>query len=687
MAFENMRPFIVQVVINKVWADGTKIKLPVYQMSHSVINQGVIAKILRQTPDRAEAAERIRALYQAFEVAVNDEPYLPYRDAFEYTFTERGAYLLKFRGPLGSLQMRDSIDGRGSEYVSCELDEYDERADYWFSDVLQWGDVGWVHTSSMFQGCRKLNISAQDVPDLSGVDDVSHMFSEAFSMNAPIGHWDMTHVVNMWGIFDNARSFNQPLESWNTQNVTNMSSLFHGAESFNQPLEKWNTGKVTNMTGMFYKAKAFNQPLEKWDVSHVESMSDMFNGAEAFDQPLEAWNVGNVTDMSFMFEDAKKFNQPLAKWNTSRVTRTNLMFNGAERFDQPLENWDVSHVEDFFGMFEEAVSFNQPLEKWDVGNGKEFRNMFRGAKRFNQPLNAWNMSRAERVGGMFADTDQFDQPRDKWDMSHVDSMNDMFHGAKKFNQPLEAWDTHNVECMSYMFADTECFNQPLEAWDIRHVTSMDGMFSGAKAFKQSLAKWRIDRVIEIDHIFDGAENFNISLNHWKPAGIFVLMANLIFDGVRFPEQVIAFWKEIRPVFYVLSLTGYVCATTFAMNGKRYHTFASMNLIPDEICRLILETAGNDWYRLSDYFTFLNRPLGSPEFGKPIYAIGAWEHNSNFNDTLRDFSWRSNDAVFIWEGIIQDDNITFIEAAPEEISEERTDGVKREQDTDDDGFWM
>ena len=55
--------------------------------------------------------------------------------------------------------------------------------------------------------------------------------------------------------------------NWNVSNVEDMCSMFTEARSFNQPLNNWNVSKVTNMEAMFWGATSFNQPLNNWNVS------------------------------------------------------------------------------------------------------------------------------------------------------------------------------------------------------------------------------------------------------------------------------------------------------------------------------------------------------------------------------------------------------------------------------------
>ena len=53
-----------------------------------------------------------------------------------------------------------------------------------------------------------------------------------------LNEWNVSNVEWMFNMFTNATSFNQPLNSWDVSNanVEEMGYMFDGATSFNQPL-------------------------------------------------------------------------------------------------------------------------------------------------------------------------------------------------------------------------------------------------------------------------------------------------------------------------------------------------------------------------------------------------------------------------------------------------------------------
>lgn len=289
-------------------------------------------------------------------------------------------------------------------------------------EISQWGNIQWTSMFNAFSHCQSLQLTATDSPNLSNVENASHLFFNAssFTGNSSMVNWNTSHVkdfsfmfahTNMYQLPD---TFNLPIGNWNTSTATNFKSLFENRKAFNQNLNSWNTSSVTNMSGMFSGCNAFNQPLNNWSTSNVTDMSHMFHSAFNFNQSLNSWNTANVTNMSAMFEASTVFNQPVNNWNTSNVTNMSSMFAVCVAFNQPLNNWNTSNVTDMSAMFHLIPNFNQPLNSWNTSNVTNISHMFHNCTAFNQPL-------------------------DNWDTSKVTEMNIFLQGASAFNQTLASW--------------------------------------------------------------------------------------------------------------------------------------------------------------------------------------------------------------------------------------------------------
>jgi surface protein len=196
-------------------------------------------------------------------------------------------------------------------------------------DVGQWGDIAWADMTRAFAGCANLNVSATDLPNLSGVRSMSGMFTECTKLDGPIniGSWNTASVTDISAMFRLATNFNQPIGNWNTANVTTMIAMFSITAAFNQPIGNWNTSNVIYMDGMFGAAVAFNQPIGNWNTANVASMDEMFNGASSFNQSLGGWSLNQYVWLSDMLNnsglDCSNYSATLIGWNANPSTPNN----------------------------------------------------------------------------------------------------------------------------------------------------------------------------------------------------------------------------------------------------------------------------------------------------------------------------------------------------------------------------
>lgn len=349
------------------------------------------------------------------------------------------------------------------------------------TNIIQWGAVPWSSMDKAFFGCENLQITASDVPNLSGVGTMSAMFRNCSTLNGPanINSWNTASVTNMSRTFQGASAFNQDISSWNTASVFNMSSLFEQASAFNQNIGNWNTTSVTNMSSMFKFATSFNEDISNWNLSNVITLSGMFWGASVFNNDIGGWDVSSVTNMSEMFFGASAFGQNIENWNVSNVLNMSGMFSIATSFNQFIGNWNVSNVTNMSFMFFGNSIYNQNLGSWDVSSVTTMEAMFNNDLNFNQDISSWNVSNVTNMRTMFRNAIRFNQDIGSWNVSNVNNMGEMFSGARDFNQNIENWDVSNVSALNNMFLNAEDFNQNLGLWTLRSNVSLFNMLNGS----------------------------------------------------------------------------------------------------------------------------------------------------------------------------------------------------------------
>ena len=396
-------------------------------------------------------------------------------------------------------------------------------------EVKQWGILELGDTPGHFYGCNNLVLTGvTDFIDLSTTSTLENTFRDCTSLttinnveywdtsnitsfvntfdgtvfNQDITSWEVSGVTDMSDMFTNNTSFNQDIGLWNVSNVNTMFSMFNGATSFNQDIGSWDVSNVTNMGGMFAGATSFNQDIGSWDVSSVTNMQFMFSNATSFNQDIGLWDVSNVTNMFGVFNSATSFNQPLSGWNVSNVTSMQFMFRFASAFNQDIGLWDVSNVTNMDSIFFNAGSFNQDIGSWNVVNVTNMNIMFFNAIAFDQDIGLWDVSNVTSMISLFAYASSFNQDIGSWDVSNVTNMNDMFFNATSFNQDIGLWNVSNVTNMNATFSNATSFNQPLSGWNVSNVTNMGGMFFNATAFNQDIGLWDVSNVTSMNGMLD-----------------------------------------------------------------------------------------------------------------------------------------------------------------------------------------
>lgn len=209
------------------------------------------------------------------------------------TFPQAGTYKL-------SIQSTGSTPFHKIEFYQVSADDKLK-----ILAINNWGTIPW--SGFQFNGSSNLKITATDIPDLSGVTDLSFAFS----------HSGIESIPN--------------INDWEVGNVTDLGNFFEEVAGFNQSLSNWDVSKVTDMSFMFDGATSFNQPLDSWDVSSLEQFDYMFRNASSFNQSLGAWNLASLVGGVGVFFNSglscENYSYTLYGWATNPNTKEGVLFN------------------------------------------------------------------------------------------------------------------------------------------------------------------------------------------------------------------------------------------------------------------------------------------------------------------------------------------------------------------------
>ena len=426
--------------------------------------------------------------------------------------------------------------------------------------ISQWGSIAWTSMENAFRGCSNLNITATDVPNLSGVTNMANMFGGCSTLTGPanIGTWNTAAVTDMNNMFGGAFAFNQPIGTWNTAAVTDMSFMFFAAFAFNQPISTWNTAKVTNMNQMFAQATAFNQPIGNWNTTAVTNMLGMFRLTNVFNQPISTWNTAAVTDMSSMFDQASAFNRPIGTWTLNAAVNLANMLNNCgmdcDKYAATLIGWNdnpatpnarsLGAVNRQFNATAIAARTNLTTVKgWTITGDTE------GGCIWDPSITTWKTDNPgtsnstsitiPTMGSGYKYTVDwnndgiFDQTGITGSVTHDfgapgiytigirgDFPRIFFNNGGDRLKLLEIshWGDNFWQSMENAFSG--CSNLNITATDapnLSEVTSLANMFNGCSALTgpANIGTWNTSAIKDMSGMFSGATAFNRSLGTWK----------------------------------------------------------------------------------------------------------------------------------------------------------------------------
>ena len=514
-------------------------------------------------------------------------------------------------------------------------------------EVEQWGDIEWSSMLWAFRNASNLDVSADDTPDLTGVDDLSSMFSENESLKGEDANWewDTDNVTDMSTMFMGAESFNQDISSWNTESVTNMSAMFARAKSFNQDISEWDIGNVTDLSSMFQLAEDFNQDIGDWDTGEAVQMDGMFHSAVSFDQDIGGWDTGNVLEMGSMLREAESFDQDISGWDVTQVNSMFMMlsFSGISttNYDRALMSWAGQDVNSDVPFDALGISYCNAGEarqhlidehNWDINDEGQsvgcpeepFATVWQTN---NEGVSSDNQITIPGEGEMYQiKWEEVKKEDDKWEKvdgghsgseigrdEHTVTFEDVgvyrvevrgdfhrFHLGKYSDEEdsdnlklleVEQWGDIAWSSMKEAFGQNSygAENLNISAEDepnLNDVESMQEMFAHASSLDADISAWNTGSVTNMRGMFKNAESFDQDLSDWNVTGVF------LDDAVSYEntmESMLA-GTDLSPYNYDVTLIGWSEQdlqpnVTLGAEGIRY-------------CN-----AGNEWQYLVDEFNW------------------------------------------------------------------------------------
>jgi surface protein len=225
------------------------------------------------------------------------------------------------------------------------------------TEISNWGLFDFTETRT-FQGCTNMDITATDVPNISGTDFTSNFYNaDGITTVQDWSGWNMSGVTNYTNCFAENGSFNGNLDNWVHSSVTSVSKMFLNATSFNSDLDTWDVSGVTTWTEFARGATSFNGDVSNWTPSGA--MTSAFLSCSAFTGiGCSTWDTSGVTSMYALFSQCVLFNADISSWDTSAVTDMTSMLRNCDTFDRNIGSWDIDQVTVFTNFMTDATGLS-----------------------------------------------------------------------------------------------------------------------------------------------------------------------------------------------------------------------------------------------------------------------------------------------------------------------------------------
>ncbi|MCB9168868.1 MAG: BspA family leucine-rich repeat surface protein [Flavobacteriales bacterium] len=447
--------------------------------------------------------------------------------------------------------------------------------------VEQWGARAWDSFSSAFRGCANLDVTATDVPDLSGVQNMSSMFNGCLALGQAPGanwNWDVSGATNMNAMFYNDIHFNADISGWDVGNVTDFGAMFRNANTFDQNIGVWDVSSATVMDGMFRDADAFDRNLGHWDISNVTGMVNMLNAAGlsnlSYDSTLIGWatlSAGETQIPSGLTLDANGLIYCLATDARAELISTNgWTINGDAR--DPfcvapalafITTWETTTPNETITIptTSAATAYDYVVD-WGDGvfsahqtgdattnathtyatpgihtvkiDGAFPRIYMNGAPDTLKLLTveqwghiAWTSFAGAFRGCANLDVVATDAPH----LSAVTNLSTMFYGCSSLGQDPGTnwnWDVSSVNNMNSTYYGCSLFNADITGWNVGNVTNFGALFRNAPVFDQDIGDWDMGSATVLNGMFRNAVAFDQDLGGWNVSNVGSM--DLMFDG-------------------------------------------------------------------------------------------------------------------------------------------------------------
>ncbi|MCR4633690.1 MAG: DUF285 domain-containing protein [Erysipelotrichaceae bacterium] len=202
-------------------------------------------------------------------------------------------------------------------------------------DLSTWNTSKITDLSELFSGCSALSsVGTISSWDVHNVVSFSSCFANAKDLSdiGDLYHWQVSSSCkNLSYLFAGTKALlaqDQDLSSWDVSGCEDMSHMFENCTLSSLNIRGWDTSCLKDASYMFAYSETLSPSqltavcgIEDLDVSSLVTISNMFYGDQYFNADLSVWDTSSLQDLSYAFYGAYRFETgKLKHWNVSSVS-------------------------------------------------------------------------------------------------------------------------------------------------------------------------------------------------------------------------------------------------------------------------------------------------------------------------------------------------------------------------------
>ena len=334
-------------------------------------------------------------------------------------------------------------------------------------EVVDLGDVGWVHLYRAFRDCSNLTTFNLGTGNISNVADISQWFERCVSLTTlDLSSLDTSSVTNTNYMFQHCTGLTAiDLSNFDTSSVTSMASMFGNCTSLTSlDVSNFDTSNVTTMQEMFRDCTSLTSlDLSNFNTSNVTTVYGMFRFCKSLTTlDISSFDTSNVINMSLLFFNCRALTSiDVSNFNTAKVYNMSIMFRDCLSLTTlDVTNFDTSNVEDFTAMFYYCNSLTTlDLTNFNTSSAIKLTSMLQYCSGLTTiDVNSFDTSNVLAMLRMFSHcTSLTTLDLSNFNTLNVSNMHQLFYGCKSLTTlDVTSFDTSNVVNMTQMFRN--CHN-------------------------------------------------------------------------------------------------------------------------------------------------------------------------------------------------------------------------------------